>query len=205
MLDRRRLLNAAALTGAAMALPPAAWARTPDEAGPAGDLNALGPEARMIAARTGLWDVVETVWSAPGAAGVATTGLVAERRMMGGLLQEILRPPADTGLADVKRTDLLSLHRLEGRWRYVSFDTRAPVGLMHAWSETRGDPTIDLTFAPFAVPAPGPAAVGQLLRMRQVIRFDGPDRDVKSQFFTLADGTGTTWLGHRYAYTRRLG
>jgi hypothetical protein len=27
---------------------------------------------------------------------------------------------------------------------------------------------------------------------------------VKDQYFTMADGTGTRWLAHRYTYTRRL-
>jgi hypothetical protein len=39
--------------------------------------------------------------------------------------------------------------------------------------------------------------------MEQIIRYETPDRDVKEQYFTLADGTGTKWLAHRYAYARR--
>lgn len=44
---------------------------------------------------------------------------------------------------------------------------------------------------------------GQLLRMDQTIVLEDLDHDVKDQYFTLADGTGTRWLAHRYAYTRR--
>ena len=44
---------------------------------------------------------------------------------------------------------------------------------------------------------------GELLRMEQVIRFEGPEKDVREQYFTLADGTGTRWLAHRYSYLRR--
>ena len=62
---------------------------------------------------------------------------------------------------------------------------------------------IALVFAPRAVPAPGSAAIGQLLRMEQVIRFSDDTHDVKDQYFTLADGNGTRWLAHRYAYQRR--
>ncbi len=167
-------------------------------------LNELGAEGSILAQRVGLWDVTETEWASPTAPPVTTTGLVAERVLMGTLLQEIIREPGATTAKAVKRTDLLSYTRLQGRWGYVSFDTRAPVGLMPAWSAGRGDgSTIDLTFEPFAVPAPGASVTGQLILMEQVIRFEGPNHDVKDQYFTLADGTGTKWLRHRYAYTRR--
>jgi hypothetical protein len=167
-------------------------------------LNELGPENQALVQRVGLWDVTETVWTAPGVTPVTTRGLVAERRMLGSLLQEFLRLPQDLSDKAVQRMDLLSFNRIEGRWDYVSFDMRAPVGLMPAWSNERGDgTTIALTFAPFAVPGPGTEVTGQLLRMEQIIRYDGPDRDVKEQYFTLADGTGTKWLAHRYTYARR--
>jgi hypothetical protein len=100
--------------------------------------------------------------------------------------------------------DVLTYNCLEGRWDYASFDARAPVGLMPAWSNTRGDgKTIEMTFAPFAVPGPGPGAGGQMLRMEQVIRYESDDLDAKDQYFTLADGTGTRWLAHRYVFVRR--
>ena len=57
--------------------------------------------------------------------------------------------------------------------------------------------------APFAVPGPGMDAGGQMLRMEQTIRYENDDRDVKDQYFTLADGTGTKWLAHRYVFVRR--
>jgi hypothetical protein len=170
----------------------------------AGALNELGAEGKILAQRTGLWDVTETVWASPDAAPVTTKGLVAERLLMGTLLQEVIRQPGESPEKAVKRTDLLSYNRLEGRWGYVSFDTRAPVGLMPAWSTGRGDgSTINLTFTPFAVPSPGAAPTGQFILMEQAIHFEGPDHDAKDQYFTLADGTGTRWLAHRYAYTRR--
>ena len=167
-------------------------------------LNQLGPEGQAIARRAGLWDVTETVWASPGAPPVTTTGLVAERRMMGSLLQEFIRPPSDTAHDAVARTDLLSYNRVEGRWNYVSFDARAPVGIMSAWSSVPGDgASIDLAFAPFAFVGTGAEVTGQMMRMEQAIRFQDPDHDVKDQYFTMADGTGTKWLAHRYAYTRR--
>ena len=42
-----------------------------------------------------------------------------------------------------------------------------------------------------------------MLWMFQAIIYEAPDRDVKQQYFILADGTGTTWLAHQYAYRRR--
>jgi hypothetical protein len=170
----------------------------------AGALNELGAEGKLLSQRAGMWDVTETVWASPGASPVITKGQVAERILMGTLLREIIRQPGAAPNEAVKRTDLLSYNRLEGRWGYVSFDTRVPVGLMPAWSRGRGDgSTIELTFTPFAVPNPSTTTTGQFLLMDQSIRFEDANHDVKDQYFTLADGTGTTWLAHRYSYARR--
>ena len=43
-----------------------------------------------------------------------------------------------------------------------------------------------------------------MLRMEQSVMFQDADRDVKEQRFVMADGTGTMWLAHRYAYIRRV-
>ncbi|MDN5283842.1 MAG: hypothetical protein JWR38_116 [Mucilaginibacter sp.] len=165
------------------------------------DLKSLGPENTIIAQRVGIWEVSETVWASPGAAPVTTTGLVAERKMIGSMLQEFL---IDSTKNEVKRTDLLTFNRIEGRWDYVSFDARDPLGLMPAWSSVKGDgKSIDFYFYPFALPGSGNVISGQMLRMDQTIRYLGSDQDVKDQYFTLADGTATRWLAHRYAYTRK--
>ena len=75
---------------------------------------------------------------------------------------------------------------------------------MPATSTGAGDgSTITLLFAPMAVPGPGPEVTGQLLRIEQTIKFEGLDRDVKEQRYTMADGSGISWLAHQYAYTRR--
>ena len=206
MFDRREFLGGAVLAASLAPAAAIAGAQTPPTpiANTAQRLNAFGPEADRLARRAGLWDVVETLWDRPEGELVTTRGLVAERAMFGSMLQEILRPPADIGRRAVARTDMLAYNRMEGRWGYVSFDTRAPVGLMPAWSNDVGAvDAIALVFAPFAVPAPGGAAIGQLLRMEQVIRFSDDTHDVKDQYFTLADGSGTRWLAHRYAYQRR--
>ena len=76
---------------------------------------------------------------------------------------------------------------------------------MPAWISACGDgTTIKFTFAPFAITGPGTEVTGQLLRMEEVIRYQDADHDVKNQYFTVADGTGTKWLAHRYAYARRV-
>jgi hypothetical protein len=167
-------------------------------------MNELGPENAAMAAYAGLWDVTETVWDKPGGPSVTTTGLVAERRMIGSYLQEFIRPASDTSNQDIKRIDYLSFQRVEGRWKYVSIEMRAPVGIMPAYSFDRGDAMgVVLLHEPFAITGGGSDVAGQMLRMNTVVTRDGPDRDVKSQHFILSDGAGTAWLAHRYAYIRR--
>jgi hypothetical protein len=164
------------------------------------DLNAAGAEGRMLAAQTGRWIVTETVWSAPHARPLVTDHLVAERRMVGNMLEETLSAPSSP---TVLRRDFLTFHRVEGRWQYMSFDTRAAVGIMTAQStgpEVAG--TIEVTFQPFALPTDG-AVTGQMLRMRQRIIRDGADHIIKDQYFTLADGRGEEWLAHRYDAVRQ--
>ena len=198
-IERRLLFGAAIGT---LLLPIAARADTKSSA--AARMNELGTESQGLVQRVGLWDMTETVWDTPDAAPVTTTGLVAERRIIGSMLEEIVRPMSDVSPAAIKRIDYLGYNRVEGRWDYVSMDTRAAVGIMPASSLTRGeDAKIVLTFQPFAVPGAGQDVTGQMLRMEQVIMFQGADRDVKEQHFIMADGTGTMWLAHRYAYVRR--
>ena len=167
-------------------------------------MNELGSENTAMTAYAGLWDVTETVWDKPGAKPVTTTGLVAERRMIGCYLQEFVRPASDAFGHDIKRIDYLSFQRVEGRWKYVSIETRAPVGIMPAYSFDRGDESgIVLLHDPFAVTGGGSGVAGQMLRMKTIVIRDGANNDFKDQYFTVADGTGTVWLAHRYAYTRK--
>ena len=145
---RRDFMGATGLAVLAGSLPAAARPQS-EGAVDTAQWNAFGPEADSLAARTGRWAVVETVWDGPDAKPVATRGLIAERVMMGSLLHELIRSPEDGG---VKRLDTLCYNRVEGRWDYASFDTRAPVGLMPAYSLGRGQGgVIDLAFLPFAI------------------------------------------------------
>jgi hypothetical protein len=157
-------LSVLACLGLALALPGTA---IPQQEKPsAGALNELGADGKILAQRTGLWDVTETVWASPDAAPVTTKGLVAERLLMGAFLQEVIRQLGESPEKTVKRTDLLSYNRLEGRWGYVSFYTRATVGLMPDWSTGRGDgSTINLTFTPCAIPNSGAVTAGQFILM----------------------------------------
>jgi hypothetical protein len=93
----------------------------------AGRPNELGPENAVMAAYAGLWDVTETVWARPDGAPVTTTGLVAERRMIGSYLQEFIRPALDTSDQNIKRIDYLSFQRVE-----VRVDRDAGAGGHHA-------------------------------------------------------------------------
>ena len=195
MLARRALLALAA----AMPLLPAA-AASQSKVSASDRLNEAGPENTRLAAWAGNWDVVETLWLKPGAPPKVISGLVAERRMIGSILQETLRGVSDpTPL----RIDYLTFNRLEGHWQYVSMDFRVPVGLMPASSFDRGEgDKIELLFQPFAFPGDGQEATGQMLRMKQIILTEGPNRQTKDQSFVIADGQGTAWA-HRYAYTRQ--
>jgi len=192
------VLGLAAPSSAAQSAPPATTASA--------DLNAPGPEGEMLAAQVGSWTVTETMWAKPGAEPVVSGGLLAERRLAGNLLEETLRPAPG---AAILRRDFLTFNRVEGRWAYMSFDTRVAAGMMTAQSfgPERGG-KIDLVFQPFALPGGSPVpgdvtAPGQLLRMRQEILRIGPDHIVKNQYFTLADGRGVEWLAHRYDAVRK--
>jgi hypothetical protein len=166
-------------------------------------LNELGPENTAMAQRAGLWDVIETTWTSPTAT-PTRQNLVAERRMVGSFLEEVLEPAPNAAPAEIKRIDYLSFNRVEGRWKYVSMDTRVPVGLMPAASDDRGENgSIHLIFEPFAIPAASANITGQLVVMQELIVQDSTDRDHKDQYFNLADGSGKSWLGHRYEYVRR--
>ena len=163
-------------------------------------LNQLGPENEAVARRVGLWDVIETVWAAPNAEPDVQTGATAERRMLGSYLEETIRSPSGA----VLRIDYLTFNRVIGRWDYVSMDTRAPVGIMPATSYGReSDGRILVTFVPLVVVGSGSEPTGQMLRLTETVTDQDADHDTKDQTFILADGSGTAWLAHRYAYARR--
>ncbi|WP_413197537.1 hypothetical protein [Pararobbsia alpina] len=157
-------------------------------------------EAAALSSQQGHWAVVETFWSRPGSLPVVTKGLVAERRMVGNLLEETMR---SAGNGEPVRIDYLGYDAIAGQWTYVSIDTRISVPPMSATSFERDAPDhITVRFEPFAAPPLSPGWSGRLLRMEQVIARDGPDRETKDQYFILADGSSARWLAHRYEYQR---
>lgn len=166
-------------------------------------LNEPGPENSEMAKRAGTWDVVETIWSAPGAEPTATRH-VAERKMIGSFLQETIQPLAGSPVADFRRIYYLSFNRVEGRWKYVSIDTRNPVGLMPAASFAAAEAGgIHLIFEPFAVTGPGAEVAGQMLRMDEIMTIEDADHDSADERFIMADGSGKMWTAFRYEYVRR--
>jgi hypothetical protein len=163
-----------------------------------------GPEAEQLARRAGIWNVVVTIRPAPDAAPVVTSGLVAERTMIGLFLQEVMKPAPGSSTPDFRRISYLHYNRVEGRWQYVSLDTRFPVGIMPAWSfDKETDGKLTLQFEGLAFPGWGDEVEGWLMRSNYVIARESDDHDFARQFFIRADGTGREWLAVQYEYTRK--
>ncbi len=161
-----------------------------------------GPEERQLAKRAGSWKVVATMWTAPGAEPIVTRGLTAERTMIGLYLQEIMQPD-DGGAPDFRRIDYLHYDRVEGRWKYVSMDTRLPVSIMPASSFGRAEnATLHLLFDPLGFVGFGPEVDGKLTRSELVITTRSASHELKQQYFASADGTGRQWLAVQYEYRR---
>jgi hypothetical protein len=198
------LRTAAAIVVATSSVLATAQATSIEPTTPTERLNQLGPEGQALTRRAGTWDVTFTNWDAPGAEPTVVTGLIAERRMIGPMLEEILRPAPSAGGGPFVRVDDLTFNRLEGRWQYMSMDSRVPFGLMTAASlDADPEQRVFVTFTPFATTGSGPAASGQMFRMEQVIQRQDADHETKDQYFTPAGGAPAKWLAKRYSYTRR--
>jgi hypothetical protein len=168
-------------------------------------LNAADdPQTQQLSDRTGIWDVVMTFQPSADAKPVVTKGLVSERHMTGRFLEEIMHPANGSTMPPFKRIAYLQYSRVEGRWHYVSLDTRFPVGIMPAYSFDKGEPNkVTLEFAPIGFVGMGAEVDGKMLRSNLIITHDGKDRDIVEQFWTTSDGTSRKWLGVRYDYRRR--
>lgn len=163
-----------------------------------------GPNAERLARRVGTWDVVMTLRPTPDADPIVVDGLVAEREMIGLYLQEVMRPAPGSNVPDFRRIEVLTYNRVEGRWQYVSMDTRAPIGLMPAKGfEDESGPEITVYFENSALAGFGPEFEGRLFRARHVTTEESPDRDVSRQYWTQAGGE--EWLAVQYEYTRSPG
>ncbi len=163
-----------------------------------------GPEAEALARRVGAWDVVMTLRPTPDAAPVVTSGMIAERTMVGPFLAEVMRPTPGSDTPDFRRVSYLTYNRVEGRWQYVSLDTRFPAGIMPAWSYEPGDErTLTLQFEGLGFVGFGSEVEGRLTRSNYVLTREREDREIAQQYWTQADGSGRTWLAVQYEYTRR--
>jgi hypothetical protein len=163
-----------------------------------------GGHEAVLAAQTGTWNVVATMWPAPHVAPIVTRGLVAERAMIGAYLQEIMRPAPGSKVPDFRRLDYLNFDHVEGRWKYVSMDTRFPVSIMLAKSTgIAEDARIALQFEPQAFVGFGASVEGRFMLSDMLVTSRDKDHQVKEQRVNLANGTGESWLFVRYEYVRR--
>jgi hypothetical protein len=206
--SRRQILALAAAVPVAAAAPRIVSAAAPSastaEPSAAQRMSEPGPEENRLRGWAGQWDVVASLWPAPGAQPIVSRGIIAERAMIGPILQEIMHPTPGSPTADFRRLDYLNFDRVEGRWKYVSMDTRFPVSIMPAWSfGPQHDDKITVEFNPQAFVGFGKDVEGRFMVSDMVISQPGPDRTLKEQHVTMADGTGRTWQFVRYDYKRR--
>jgi hypothetical protein len=190
---------------AILAIAPAGRAEDANPAGPSAAERMLAPDAqgRAMVQRTGTWTVVSTLKLTPDAQPIVQKGLVAERAMVGPYLQETLQPVKGSAGPDFRRIAYLTYFRVEGRWQYVSLDTRFPVGVMPAYSFGKGTTNrIELEFQPIAFVGLGRDVEGRMIRSNLVISWDGPDHETTRQYWIAADGSGQSWLAVEYDYTR---
>jgi hypothetical protein len=167
-------------------------------------MSVAGPLEQMLAKQTGTWDVVASLWPAPGAQPIVARGLVAERTMIGPILQEIMKPAPGGTTPDFTRIDYLNFDRVEGRWKYVSMDTRFPVSIMPARSFGPAiDGKIDVQFEPQGFVGFGPEVEGRFMVSDMAISSSDVDHMLKEQHVMMANGTGKSWLFVRYEYVRR--
>jgi hypothetical protein len=213
---KRGVLTAAVLAlaiagGAAQAQPKTAPARPKVSSSKAARVASAsermqepGAEAKQLARRAGVWTVVNTIRATPDAKPAVTAGLVAERKMIGLYLEEVMMPAPGSATPEFRRISYLTYSRVEGRWQYVSLDTRLPVGIMPAWSFDKGtDKKLTLEFEPLAFAGFGPHVQGRMIRSNFVITRESDDRELAQQYWSQADGSERTWLAVQYEYTRK--
>jgi hypothetical protein len=163
-----------------------------------------GPESQELGRRTGLWDVVSTFRLTPDAMPAVTPGVVAERKMVGLYLEEVMKPAPGADTADFRRISYLTFSKVEGRWQYVSLDTRLPVGIMPATSFGKeADRVLTLQFEPLGFVGSGSVVGGTMMRSNFVVTRESDNHETMRQYFIAADGTGREWLAVQYDYTRR--
>jgi hypothetical protein len=176
----------------------------PPAASAAERMQQPGPEEAQLKRRTGTWMVKMTFRPTPDAKPNVTEQLVADRKMVGAYLEEEMRPAAGSKAPDFRRLAYQYYSRVEGRWQYVSMDTRFPVGIMPAYSfghEINGKLT--MIFESLAFVGLGSQVEGRMIRSDLEITRDGDDHEFVRQYWVQSDGTGRQWPAVEYEYTRR--
>jgi hypothetical protein len=162
-----------------------------------------GPEEEQLKQRSGRWAVVSTFRPAPDAAPIVTDGLIADRTMIGLYMQEIMKPGPGSKVPAFSRLAYQYFSRVEGRWQYVSLDTRFPVGIMPAFSFGKEkDGKLVLQFESLAFVGLGAEVEGRMIRSNLEISRDSSDHEFIRQYWVQSDGTGREWLAVQYEYKR---
>jgi hypothetical protein len=163
-----------------------------------------GPEEQQLKGRTGTWTVKATFRATPDAQPMVTEQLVADRKMVGLYLEEVMHPDPGAKMPDFRRLAYQYFSRVEGRWQYVSMDTRFPVGIMPAYSFAQeADGKLTMEFESLAFVGLGPEVAGRMIRSNLEIARASNDHEFVRQYWVQADGTGRKWLAVEYEYTRR--
>ena len=163
-----------------------------------------GAEEQQLQRRSGTWTVKSTFRPTPDAQPMITEQLVADRKMVGLDMEEVMHPDAGAKMPDFRRLAYQYFSRVEGRWQYVSMDTRFPVGIMPAYSFAKeSDGKLTMEFEPLAFVGLGPEVEGRMIRSNLEITRDSDDHEFVRQYWVQADGTGRKWLAVEYEYTRR--
>ena len=183
---------------------PAASETKPAPPSAAERMQQPGPEEQQLKSRTGVWAVKATFRPTPDAAPIVTEGLVAERTMLGLYMEEVMHPDVGAKMPDFRRVAYQYYSRVEGRWQYVSMDTRFPVGIMPAYSfanESNGNLTMH--FESLAFVGLGKDVEGRMIRSNLEITRESADHEFVRQHWVRADGTARQWLAVEYEYQRR--
>jgi hypothetical protein len=166
-------------------------------------MSVPGPEAQLLQRTVGQWRVVATFRPTADATPIVTKDLVAERRMLGLYLEEVMQPVGSPGAGGFRRVAYLTYSRVEGRWQYVSLDTRFPVGIMPAYSFGKGTSReLILQFEPLAFVGLGSEVEGRMIRSNLVITRPDEDHEIVRQYWITPDGSEREWLAVEYDYTR---
>lgn len=163
-----------------------------------------GPEEQQLQRRAGTWTVKATFRPTPDAKPMVTEQLVAERKMVGLYLEETMHPDTGAKMPGFTRLAYQYYSRVEGRWQYVSMDTRFPVGIMPAYSfgnESNGKLT--MVFESLAFVGLGKDVEGRMIRSNLEITRESNDHEFVRQYWVQADGSGRGWPAVEYEYTRR--